>query len=353
MTLVAPAKRPAHHKKLSGQHHRQSKAYHKAYWPYLPMIGILVAGFLLNNSSFLPGHRAVLGYATDMSISGLLSGTNTQRINNGESALALNGQLDNAAQAKANDMAARNYWSHNTPDGQTPWTFFTAAGYNFQLAGENLAYGFTTSSDTITGWMNSPEHRANILNGGYVDVGFGIANIPNYQGSGPETLVVAEYGTPAAPAVQAATPTPAAVAKTTTTVQSSVSGSAANDSAGAATTPPASTPSDANPAATTPAANSDTVTPTTTNLKTISEPAQQHVTRGELLTAGSTPWNEMMLTLIGLLGIIIFLLRHGLAWHKFLRRGERFVLHHPVLDMLLLSIAVLAAVLVHTAGVIR
>jgi len=39
-------------------------------------------------------------------------------------------RLDSAAQAKANDMAARSYWSHNTPDGQTPWTFMTAAGYN-------------------------------------------------------------------------------------------------------------------------------------------------------------------------------------------------------------------------------
>jgi uncharacterized protein YkwD len=348
MTLVASAKRPARHKKLSGQHHRHNKAYHKTYWPYLPMIGILVAGFLLNNSTLFPGRHAVLGYATDMSISALLSGTNTQRINNGESALALNGQLDNAAQAKANDMAARNYWSHNTPDGQTPWTFFTAAGYSYQLAGENLAYGFATSSDTITGWMNSPEHRANILNGGYVDVGFGIVNIPDYQGTGPETLVVAEYGAPAAAAVQAATPTPAAAAKTTTTVQSS-----ASNSSGGAAAPDDTTPTSEDPAASATANSSDTVTPTTTDLKTVSEPAQQHITRGQLLTAGSAPWSELVLSLLGLAGVMLFLLRHGLAWHKFLRRGERFILHHPLLDMILLGTAVLSAVLVHSAGVIR
>jgi hypothetical protein len=71
-------------------------------------------------------------------------------------------------------MAARDYWSHNTPDGQTPWSFITAAGYNYQTAGENLAYGFSTASDTVTGWMNSTEHRANILNGKFKELGVGV-----------------------------------------------------------------------------------------------------------------------------------------------------------------------------------
>jgi hypothetical protein len=194
--------------------------------------------------------------------------------------------------------------------------------------------------------MNSPEHRANILNGGYVDVGFGIVNIPNYQGTGPETLVVAEYGAPAAVAAQAAAPAPVAVAKPPTTVQAG--GSAADSSAGAA---PDATP--ANASADGSAPNSpDTVTPTTTDLKSVSEPSQQHITRGQLLTAGTAPWSELMLSLLGLAGIMLFLLRHGLAWHKFLRRGEQFILHHPLLDMTLLATAVVAAVLVHSAGVI-
>ncbi len=193
------------HRKLTGQHHKQGPHYIKAYWPYLPMIGILLLG-ILANSWFARVNHSVLGYATDISISSLLSGTNDQRSANGEAGLGLNGQLDQAAQAKANDMAARDYWSHNTPDGQTPWTFITAAGYSYQTAGENLAYGFDTSSATITGWMNSPGHRANILNTSFTEVGFGIVNIPNYQGSGPQTLVVAMYASPASQAVAAATP---------------------------------------------------------------------------------------------------------------------------------------------------
>ena len=349
MTLVAPRKKPVHHKKLSGHHHRHNKAYHKAYWPYLPMVGILIAGFLLNNSGLLPGRHAVLGYATDMTISELLTDTNNRRLGNGESALALNGLLDNAAQAKANDMAAKDYWSHTSPSGQTPWTFISAAGYNYSLAGENLAYGFATAADTVTGWMNSAEHRANILNNGYVDVGFGIANVPNYQGTGPETIVVAMYGAPVSAPVAAAAPAPvshSAAPSPTNTDTSPADSSSQPDNAAA---PPTTTDTAASPTA----SNSDTVTPTTSKLKSVPEQPQQHVTRGELLTAGSAPWSELVISLLGLAGIMIFLLRHGLAWHKFLRRGEQFILHHPLLDMSLLTLAVLSAVLAHSAGVIR
>jgi hypothetical protein len=287
-----------------------------------------------------------------MSIQGLLDGTNSQRINNGISALALNGVLDNAAQAKANDMAARDYWSHNTPDGQTPWTFMTAAGYSYQLAGENLAYGFATSSDTITGWMNSPGHRANILNGGYTEVGFGIVDIPNYQGTGPETLVVAFYAAPANAPAPAPAPTPAPVASNNSSTPVASNGDASSGSGGAEAAQPESSPTDA---------NSDTVTPTSTTiivpsnteLKNIQEPEQQHVTRSQILTAGKAPWSSLAVAIIGATAIALFLVRHGIAWHKVIRRGEQLILHHPILDLVFASAAVLAVILSHSAGVIR
>jgi hypothetical protein len=287
-----------------------------------------------------------------MSIQGLLDGTNSQRISNGISALALNGVLDNAAQAKANDMAARDYWSHNTPDGQTPWTFMTAAGYSYQLAGENLAYGFATSSDTITGWMNSPGHRANILNGGYTEVGFGIVDIPNYQGTGPETLVVAFYAAPANTPAPAPAPTPAPVASNNSSTPVASNGDASSGSGGAEAAQPESSPTDA---------NSDTVTPTSTTiivpsnteLKNIQEPEQQHVTRSQILTAGKAPWSSLAVAIIGATAIALFLVRHGIAWHKVIRRGEQLILHHPILDLVFASAAVLAVILSHSAGVIR
>ena len=165
-------------------------------------MGLIVGISMLVNSLFL--QPQVLSYATNTSTGGLLASTNVQRTNNGLSGLTLNSKLSQAAQAKANDMVARNYWSHNTPDGQEPWVFISNAGYDYLAAGENLAYGFATSEDTVTGWMNSPGHRANILNSNYQEVGFGMANSSNFVSNGEQTIVVAMYGKP----VAAPAPTP-------------------------------------------------------------------------------------------------------------------------------------------------
>ena len=101
--------------------------------------------------------------------------------------------LDAAAQSKANDMLAKGYFAHNTPVGQTPWDFITSAGYNYITAGENLAINFTQAENVETAWMNSPGHRANILNMHYQNIGVGIAQ-GNYLGHNA-TIVVQMFGT--------------------------------------------------------------------------------------------------------------------------------------------------------------
>lgn len=319
----------------------------KSYWPYLPTLAIFGLGIFL--SSFL--HHAthsVLGYATDMSIQSLFDDTNQQRSANGVAGLSLNNQLDQAAQAKANDMAARDYWSHNTPDGQTPWTFITAAGYSYQTAGENLAYGFATAADTLTGWMNSPGHRANILNTSFTEVGFGIIDIANYQNSGPETLVVAMYASPANLPAPAPTTPPVAAPQH----------SAATPSAPATTTEntnPATTPTAPN----NPPPNSDTVTPATSRPSTASkaqqalapEPKSQRLSRVQLVSNGQA--GIFAVSSLTLLICVFFLVRHGIAWHKFLRRGERFVLHHPAVDAAAATALVICLLLSQTTGLIR
>src|SRR5580700_8473836 len=162
-----------HHRKRHGQHHKSTKDYNKTYLPYLPLILIVVLGIGIN-SFWSHSQHSVLGYATDMSVSELYTDTNAERSANGETALNLNSKLDAAAQAKADNMVALDYWSHDTPSGQPPWVFISNAGYDYVAAGENLAYGFDTSEDVLTAWMGSPEHRANILDSAYQDVGFGI-----------------------------------------------------------------------------------------------------------------------------------------------------------------------------------
>ena len=132
---------------------------------------------------------AVLGLSANISTQQLLILTNQQRQDNKLPALTDNSELDQAAANKAADMFSKNYWAHDAPDGATPWTFIKATGYNYVYAGENLARGFNSASDVINAWMNSPEHRQNILSSNYQNVGFAVAtgNL-----SGEDTVLVVE-----------------------------------------------------------------------------------------------------------------------------------------------------------------
>lgn len=313
MTLVKTKhRRPsAAHRQRVGEHHHRTHHYTKAYWPYLPMLAIVGLGFLVN-SWLGQVDRSVLGYATDMSVQSLLEDTNAERHTQGEVNLRLNSTLNDAAQAKANDMAAHNYWSHNTPTGQTPWSFIIAAGYDYRIAGENLAYGFASAGDTVTGWMNSPEHRTNILNANYQDVGFGIVNIADYQGGGPETLVVAMYGTPA---------------------DASLAGDVIQKSA--------------NNGVTTYAGGS-----AVRGASNAVEPASQNINRLQLLATNAT-WGVPFLTILAVGAYAFLILKHTWAWRKVVVRGERFVIKHPALDVAAVSVAMLGMVLGHTSGLIR
>lgn len=98
--------------------------------------------------------------------------------------------LDKVAQAKANDMAAKGYFAHVSPDGSTPWDWLDRAGYSYSYAGENLAVDFTDSTDVETAWMHSPLHRANILKQEYTKIGIGVAQ-GMYEGK--EVTFVAEF----------------------------------------------------------------------------------------------------------------------------------------------------------------
>lgn len=347
MTLTkVKSRRPSSDtRKRHGKHHRHSHDYLKAYWPYLPMLSILMFGFAANTwLSHL--HRDVLGYATDMSVQSLFDDTNVQRADNHEKAFALDDKLTTAAQNKANDMATRDYWSHNTPDGKTPWTFITAAGYDYQAAGENLAYGFATATDTITGWMNSPEHRANILNASFHDVGFGIVNIPDYQNSGPETLVVAMYGS--VTTVPVTVPVPVATTQSTLRTEDHHTTATAKSAAPKPTTKQPSAAVTAEPADVTPSPTTQSTPQSSDTL----EPAPQRISRIQLVSS-STDMNTLAVGMFGIATLGFVLLRHGLAWRKVLIRGERFALHHPMLDVTAATILSIAIILSHTAGLIR
>ncbi len=135
----------------------------------------------------------------------LVALTNQQRQTQGLAPLSANSELMASAAAKAADMLANDYWSHNSPSGVEPWFFIKQSGYSYKRAGENLAMSFDSDDAVVSAWMNSPEHRANILNPDYQDIGIAVV-----EGSllGKETtLVVAHYGTPlSAPVTAQAAP---------------------------------------------------------------------------------------------------------------------------------------------------
>ena len=84
--------------------------------------------------------------------------------------------LDKAAQGHSDDMAARDFFDHTNPDGDGPGERITAAGYRWSTYGENIAMGQRTPEQVMDSWMNSPGHRANILNCSFKEIGIGIHN---------------------------------------------------------------------------------------------------------------------------------------------------------------------------------
>jgi uncharacterized protein YkwD len=100
---------------------------------------------------------------------------NQERAKVGCRPLTADSRLTAAARGHSQDMAVRNYFDHNTPEGITPWTRITNAGYHFSTAAENIAAGQTTPAQVMDAWMNSDGHRKNILNCNLRDIGVGLA----------------------------------------------------------------------------------------------------------------------------------------------------------------------------------
>ncbi|MGW0844011.1 CAP domain-containing protein [Streptomyces sp. NPDC002787] len=98
---------------------------------------------------------------------------NEERAKAGCSPVAANSDLAKLAEAFSEDMALRGFFDHTNPDGQDPWDRATALGI-IGLGGENIARGQATAEAVMEAWMNSPGHRANILNCDFKTLGVGV-----------------------------------------------------------------------------------------------------------------------------------------------------------------------------------
>ena len=158
------------------------------------------AGFLILLTFLAVAYSAVIGQSGNFLAAvvppALIELANGDRAGSNLSPLRINPVLVLAAELKAQDMAENSYFAHKSPAGLSPWYWFGRAGYNFAYAGENLAIDFSESSDVNTAWMNSPGHRANILNKNFTEIGIATAR-GIYQGR--ETIFVVQlFGRPVA-----------------------------------------------------------------------------------------------------------------------------------------------------------
>lgn len=285
---------------------KHSKQFLKTYYPYLPLLTILfVILSIVQPWQLTNKNNGVLSYATKMSVEGLLKSTNGARLQNDQKPLKVNSALTKAAQSKADDMSEKDYWSHNTPNGQAPWVFISKYHYTYQKAGENLAYGFSDPGEVLAGWLNSPSHRENVLDNSFQDVGFGFAKSSNFQKSGPTTIVVAMYG------------------------------SSTKSPAGSFTTTEAK-------------ANSYT---TTLGSKTY-EINNVGISRLQTYTGANFTYLRYFIVFV-MGGVVAYLvIKHSVNLRKMIKNGEKLVIKNPLLDVTLISLIILCILVSQQIGVI-
>lgn len=130
-----------------------------------------------------------------LSHSGVVALTNKERQQQGLLALTESDLLNKAAKQKLDDMFAKQYFEHVSPTGVGPSDLAKSVGYSYVAVGENLAEGgFTDDIELLQGWMNSPGHRANILNKQYQNIGVAVGQ--GLMNGIKVWLAVQEFGTP-------------------------------------------------------------------------------------------------------------------------------------------------------------
>ena len=107
-------------------------------------------------------------------VDAFVSAMNSHRVSLGCPELAWNDDVAQVAEAHSQDMVDREYFSHTSPEGDSPFDRLTEAGISYSSAAENLAYGFSTGDAVLEAWLNSAGHRANIENCTLTEHGVGL-----------------------------------------------------------------------------------------------------------------------------------------------------------------------------------
>ncbi|HEY0511592.1 MAG TPA: CAP domain-containing protein [Thermoanaerobaculia bacterium] len=123
----------------------------------------------------------------------MLTRVNAERQKAGAPPLKPNSKLDQAARRHAEDMLARHYFAHESPEGKTVRERTRVAGYDWRAIGENIAEGQLSVAEVMDTWMHSPGHRRNILDPAFRELGVGLAF--GKDGDGYQVEWVQTFGT--------------------------------------------------------------------------------------------------------------------------------------------------------------
>lgn len=112
--------------------------------------------------------------AEEITPESILQTMNAYRRVQGLGPYVMDPRLMAAAEDRMRHMEELGYWAHTAPDGTKPFVWLARRGFDFSMAGENLAEGFETVEVLVDSWMHSTGHRANILSPNYSSVGIAI-----------------------------------------------------------------------------------------------------------------------------------------------------------------------------------
>ncbi|MCX6721540.1 MAG: CAP domain-containing protein [Candidatus Staskawiczbacteria bacterium] len=159
----------------------------KGFSTLLGLLIILIAAFIFFSPTLYLRYMAV--FDKDR----IIYETNVQRVKNGLPSLTKNEILNQMAEAKAKDMFAKQYFDHVSPDGYGLEDLARDYGYKYVEVGENLLEGnFNDEKQILNDWMNSPEHRHNILNEKFTEMGAAVIK-GKYEGR-TVWMAVQEFG---------------------------------------------------------------------------------------------------------------------------------------------------------------
>ena len=165
-------------------------------------VGALIAAllFAIPVAPAATSQRVTIDRALDVSV---LQGVNDVRAENGVPPLRLSVSLSRAAAAHTREMVAAGYFGHESSDGSPFWKrvkrFYGSNGFARWSVGENLVWGspVLSSDDAVESWLESPEHRANLLSSSWREIGLAAAHVPAAPGTFGDretTIVTADFG---------------------------------------------------------------------------------------------------------------------------------------------------------------